>query len=85
MLSSTKPKGAYLKVPWLKRIALFVCLLAGLLLAVIAIATFEAVTHLGGSTVDCGAPPPYIKPSSPDQAVFTAHVFYVGRVDRIRW
>jgi hypothetical protein len=30
---------------------------------------------------DCGPPQPYLKPSSADQALFTAFVFYVGHVD----
>lgn len=52
-----------------------------LLLVGIGIATIRTATHQGGSSVDCGAPPPFVKPTSPDQAVFTAHVLYVGRVD----
>jgi hypothetical protein len=47
----------------------------------VGLATIRTVMHLGGSSVDCAAPPPYVKRSSSDQALFTAHVFYVGRVD----
>lgn len=60
---------------------LFLGLSFVLLVLVIGIITVITVTHLGGSTVDCGAPPPVTKRTSPDQAVFTARVLYVGRVD----
>lgn len=81
MSSSPKTKWASPKIRWLKRIVFCVSLFAALVLALIAVATYETVTHLGGSTIDCGVPPPYIKPSFPNQALFTAHVLYVGHVE----
>lgn len=81
MASSTKPQSVPPKIRWLKRIVFLVSLFAALVLAVVGVATYEKVTHLSGSTVDCGVPPPYVKPSHPDQALFTARVLYVGRVN----
>lgn len=81
MSSSPSPKSVPRKIRWLKWVAFSVCLFAGLVLAVIGVATYEKVMHLGGTFINCGVPPPYTKPSSPDQALFTARVLYVGRVD----
>ncbi|MGA8440271.1 MAG: hypothetical protein WB762_03720 [Candidatus Sulfotelmatobacter sp.] len=60
---------------------LFVGLGLLLLLVGVGIATTRVMTHFGGSTATCGPPPPFVKPRSPGQAVFTAHVLYVGRID----
>lgn len=46
-----------------------------------AIATYEVVMHTPGSSITCGPPPPYLKPLAPWQALFTARILYVGRVD----
>ena len=63
------------------RVLVFVCLALLLLFAGIALATFEVVMHIPGSSITCGPPPPYLKPVSPLHAVFTAHILYVGRFD----
>jgi hypothetical protein len=60
---------------WLSGAAVF------LLIIGIGVATIRTAMRQEGSSVDCGAPPPFVKPTSPDQAVFTAHVLYVGHVD----
>lgn len=52
-----------------------------LLLVGVGVATIKVMRHLGGSSVTCGAPPPFVRPVSPRQAVFTAHMLYVGRTD----
>jgi len=59
-----------------------VCLTTLIVIAGIATAIFEVVTHIPGSSVTCGPPSPYLKPRDQWHALFTARVLYVGRVDR---
>lgn len=65
----------------LARNLLLLCLGLLFLLVGIVIATYEVVMHIPGSSITCGAPPPYLSPGAPWQAVFTAHIIYVGRID----
>lgn len=64
--------------------ARIVCLISvALLLLVIGVGveTIVIMKRTGGSTVTCGAPPPFVRPVSPRQVVFTAHILYVGDSD----
>jgi len=60
---------------------LFLCLGLLALLVGVAVATIEIMLHSGESSVDCAAPPPFVRPRSPEQSVFNAYVLYVGRTD----
>lgn len=81
------PRGSEsaLRTRFFKRRVLLPFLCTGLffLFVGIGVATIRAAVRVGGYwyIADCGAPQPYLKPSSADQALFTAQVFYVGRVD----
>lgn len=62
---------------------LFVGLALLLLLLGTSVATIRAAVRVGRYrySADCGPPQPYLIPRSADQALFTARVLYVGRVD----
>jgi hypothetical protein len=67
--------------PQLSRVLGVLCLALLFLFAGFGAAIFEVLLHIPGSSITCGPPPPYLKPVSSLQAVFTAHILYVGRFD----
>lgn len=62
-----------------RAVVLFCCFLTLLFIGV-SVATFEVLRRIGESTmvIDCIPGPPFVKPKTQWQAVFTARMLYVG-------
>lgn len=66
---------------YMLRTVFLVALALLVLVIAVGIETIIVMKRTGGSTVTCGEPPPFVRPVSPSQVVFTAHMLYVGRSD----
>lgn len=76
MADTIKPIRRYIA-----RTACLVSLAFLLLIIGVGMETIVIMKRSGGSTVTCGTPQPFVRPASPRQVVFTAHLLYVGRTD----